>query len=239
MRASHCRGDLVTCFECRQDESAPQAAARASDHPTLLMGHGHRLARNWTQRLVSDLLSAMARPRTKTQVHDAVLGMAVEDGVARITMEGVAARAGVSKQTLYRSWPSTGAILFDALLARSTNGAGEVVVPSSDDLAEDLETLVASTIAEITDPVQERLLRVVAADMQTDENLASEFRTRLMAPQLRAIADRFAREGIEDPDDAAELLLGAIVHRWLLRTRSFQPDWIRSHVRRVLLATKP
>nr|WP_241992446.1 TetR-like C-terminal domain-containing protein [Cryobacterium lactosi] len=152
-------------------------------------------------------------------------------------MEGVAARAGVSKQTLYSTWPSTGAILFDALLDRSSSDDGKIVVPHSGDLAADLESLVAATIEELTDPTLEPLLRAVTADIQIDEVLAAQYRDRLLTPQLKAISDRLQRGAIEDPDAAAELLLGPILHRWLLRTRAFEPGWASAHVQRVLRAT--
>ena len=180
----------------------------------------------------------MARPLTQAKVFDAVLELAEEESFGSITMEGLAARAGVSKQTLYRTWPSTGAILFDALLAQSLSDEGEVAVPNSGDLTADLEVLANAAISEMVDPVRERLLRAVTADIQTDEVLASHFYDRLLSPQLRAISDRLERSGVENPNDAAELLMGPILHRWLLRTRPFDPDWIRAHVGRVLRATK-
>lgn len=105
---------------------------------------------------------------------------------------------------LYRSWPSTGAILFDALLVRSVTEDGVVVVPNSGDLAADLESLVTATIAELTDPTQERLLRAVTADLQTDEVLAAQFHNLLLTPQLRGIAERLRQGSIADPDAAAE-----------------------------------
>ncbi|HWD61390.1 MAG TPA: TetR-like C-terminal domain-containing protein [Humibacter sp.] len=179
----------------------------------------------------------MARPRTRRLVYQAVLSLAGEDRFGSISMEGVAARAGVSKQTLYRTWPSTGAILFDALLDRSLSESGEVVVPASGELAADLESFVAATIAELTDPTHEPLLRAVTADIQTDEALAAQFHDRLLMPQLSAISDRLRRGSIDDPDAAAELLLGPIFHRWLLRTRAFEPGWASAHVQRVLRAT--
>lgn len=178
----------------------------------------------------------MARPRTRTLVYDAVLSLTRENRLGNISMEGVAARAGVSKQTLYRTWPSTGAILFDALLAQSLGKDGVVNIPNSGDLVEDLELLVTATISELTDSTQESLLRTVTADIQTDEALAIQFRDRLLDPQLNAISDRLRQGGINDPDAAAEFLVGPIFHRWLLRTRSFEPGWASTHVQRVLQA---
>lgn len=181
----------------------------------------------------------MARPRTRTLVFDAVLAMASESPFASVTMEGVASRAGVSKQTLYRTWPSTGAILFDALLSRSVGEDGVVELPDTGDLLTDLESLVSATIAELTEPAHDRLLRAVTADIQTDALLAAEFHERLLKPQLKAVSTRLARGGIDDTEAVAELLLGPILHRWLLRTAPFEPTWARQHVRRVLRATRP
>lgn len=176
----------------------------------------------------------MARLRTQIAVFDAVLELAHEDPVSNITMEGIAARAGVSKQTLYRTWPSTGAILFDALLSQTTGEDGTVTVYDSGDLEADLVALVAGAVAKMTDPTQERLLRSVTADIQADEVLAAQYRDRLLAPQLAAVSSRLLSGGIADPDEAAELLLGPVLHRWLLRTGRFEPGWPVEHVRRVL-----
>ncbi|MWV60668.1 TetR/AcrR family transcriptional regulator [Rathayibacter sp. VKM Ac-2754] len=175
----------------------------------------------------------MARLRTQTLVHTAALALA-ETGP--LTMEGIAARAGVSKQTLYRTWPSTGAILFDALLAESLGADGRVAVPDTGDLAADLELLVTGTIAELTAPPREALLRTLTAAIQTDAALAEQYRERLLAPQLAAVADRLRRGGVPDAEEAAELLLGPVLHRWLLRSRPFEPGWPAAHVERVLRA---
>lgn len=179
----------------------------------------------------------MARHRTRVRVHEAVLSLARERRIGGITMEGIAVRAAVSKQTLYRSWPSTGAILFDALLARSVDDAGAVLVPDSGDLARDLDTLATATIAELTDPTLEPLLRAVTAEIQSDDGLAAQYRELLLLPQLDAIADRFRAAGVTDPLGAAELFVGPILHRWLLRAHPFDDDWVAAHLARTLRAT--
>src|SRR5690348_9931650 len=117
---------------------------------------------NWTERLVSSRrLAGVARSSTRRKVHSAVLALARENRVGSLTMEGIAARAGVSKQTLYRSWPTTGAILFDALLARSEGPDGAVTVPDTGDLTVDMRALGLAMVAELTDPLLEPLLRAV------------------------------------------------------------------------------
>lgn len=178
----------------------------------------------------------MARHSTRTKVHDAVLSLAREDAIGSITMEGVAARARVSKQTLYNSWSSTGEIVFDALLARSADESGAVAIPDANDLSADLHELATATIAELTSPDLEPLLRAVTAEIQRDAELARQYREQLLAPQLAAIAERFRRAGTDDPDGLAELFVGPILHRWLLRTHPFDSEWVSAHVGRVIRA---
>lgn len=190
---------------------------------------------NWTHRLVcSCIVLRMARERTRSKVHTAALSLASERHVGAITMEGIAARAQVSKQTLYRSWSSTGEILFDALLARSTDESGRVTVPNSGDLAVDLTALATGMIDELTDPTQERLLRAVTAELQSDDALAAQFRELLLEPQMSGISDRLRQANVSTPDDVAELFVGPIFHRWLLRSRPFDAGWVAAHVERVL-----
>ena len=178
----------------------------------------------------------MSREKTRKKVHDAVLALAQESRVGSLTMEGVAARAGISKQTLYRSWPTTGAIVFDALLARSEDHDGTIAVPDTGDLAADLRTLGEGMAIELTDPTQEPLLRAITAELQTDEALALQYRELLLAPQMSAIAGRLQRSGVADPDEIAELFAGPIMHRWLLRSRPIDGGWIARHVSRTLRA---
>lgn len=176
----------------------------------------------------------MASRRTRARVHEAILALVGDAGVAKLTMEGIASRAGVGKQTLYRTWPSTAAILFDALLARSETPEGVVVVPDSGDLPGDLILLLEQTIQELTSPTTEPLLRAVTAAIQADSELAREYRERLLEPQMSAVAQRLARGGAPEPEAAAELLLGPVLHRWLLRSGGFDDVWVERHVDRAL-----
>lgn len=176
----------------------------------------------------------MARQQTRRKVHDAVLSLARDIPVGKITMEGIAARASISKQTLYRTWPSTGAVFFDALLARSKNDEGVVIVPTSDSLAADLEVLATATIEELTDPHLEPLLRAVASEMQSDETLAAQYRELLLYPQLDAISQRFLAADALDHEGAAESFISPIFHCWFLRTRSLDTAWVKAHVARTI-----
>lgn len=176
----------------------------------------------------------MARTQTRSKVYAAVLALAGAGRIGALSMEGIAGRAGVSKQTLYRTWSSPGDIVFDALLARSQDADGSVLVPDAGELRADLESLVTDTVHELTDPAVEPLLRAVTASIQTDQQLADQYRERLWRPQFEAVAERFQKAGFPVPELAAELLLGAILHRWLLRTGPFTSEWVVGHVDQVM-----
>lgn len=167
------------------------------------------------------------RPRSE-RAREAVLAAAgelvLEVGYAQLSVEGIAARAGVGKQTIYRWWPSKGAVVFDALLAMSEGEHG-LALPDSGDVARDLRAVVRAIVAELKDARLGAVFRAVTAEVQDDSALAAELIRRLLGPQLRATRERLEsaqRAGQvaadADLDVGVELLFGPVFHRWLLRT---------------------
>ena len=90
--------------------------------------------------------------RSRRAILDAALELATELGYQKLTIESVAARAGVGKQTIYRWWPSKGAVLFDALLARTQDTDGAGALPDTGDLVADLKAVLRATVTEFADP---------------------------------------------------------------------------------------
>ena len=163
--------------------------------------------------------------RARRSILDAARALTAEVGYGALTIEAMAARAGVGKQTIYRWWPSKGAVLFDALLAESADAEGRPELPDTGDFPADLRTVLRAVVAELADPHADRLNRAVTAEIQDDEALAGELVRRLLRPQMDATAARLrsARavgQITEDADVeiAVELLFGPAFHRWLLRT---------------------
>jgi AcrR family transcriptional regulator len=60
-------------------------------------------------------------PRTTTTaILGAALELGEELGFEGLTVEGISARSGIAKTTIYRRWPNVGAIVIDAFLAEVT-----------------------------------------------------------------------------------------------------------------------
>lgn len=168
----------------------------------------------------------MARPTTVKRVHTAVIALAERLGPGAVTMEGIAAEAGVGKQTLYRSWPSVHAIVFDALAAQSAD-----TDPASADVP--VITVLRATIEEISTEPRASLLRVLAAAIQMDPAVAQQFRDRLLGPQLAHMEQIIAAAGYPSPRESTELLLAPIFYRWFMGLPQFRDDELLDHAERV------
>jgi AcrR family transcriptional regulator len=144
-----------------------------------------------------------------------------EVGYDKLTIEGIAARAGVGKQTIYRWWPSKGTVIFDAFLALSENQEGEVALPDTGDLRADLKLVLRATVAEFVDPRYDLPMRALTAAMLNDPALQAEYERRLATPMRaikRARLERAQADGQlpadADLDLAVDLLWSPLWSRW-------------------------
>lgn len=185
----------------------------------------------------------MARPSTIARVRAAVLDLATEQGPGALTMEGIAARAGVGKQTLYRSWRTVTEVLLDALLADGevedgAGAGGDPDAPAPDALpAQRMTRMLLEASDEIGTEPRATLLRALAASVQTDAALARTFHERLLQPQLAQVHALLASCGLPDPARAAELLLAPVLYRWTLRLPPLREEEVRRLVDDVLAIT--
>lgn len=178
--------------------------------------------------------SSRRSDRSRRAIYDAALALVGEAGYRRTTIEGIAARAGVGKQTIYRWWPSKAAVLMEAFLDLATRaaeeagpqaGGAEYGIPDTGDLAADLKLVLRATVDELNDPLMEAPTRALTAEGIVDAKLGAEFVEKLLDPQLALYVTRLraAQEAGQlrpdaDPRIALELLIAPLTHRWLLRT---------------------
>jgi AcrR family transcriptional regulator len=174
--------------------------------------------------------SSRRSERSRRAIYDAALALVGEIGYAKTTIEGIASRAGVGKQTIYRWWPSKAAVLLEAFLdlaeqAAEAAGSGGYEIPDTGDLAADLRLVLRATVDEMNTPGYDAPARALAAEGVVNAEVGAQFVEKLLEPQLELYVTRLCaaqragqvRAGI-DPRIALELFVGPLTHRWLLRT---------------------
>ncbi|MDL4817226.1 TetR/AcrR family transcriptional regulator [Actinomadura opuntiae] len=144
--------------------------------------------------------------------------MPIPSGHRALTMEGIARRAGVSKQTLYRWWSSPAQILLEAL-----NEGAEQIAPLEEtgDLEADLRRFAHSSILGARGPVA-RLLTTLMAEAQRDPAFGKAFRAGFLAHRrsiMLSLLNRAADRGDISPDAdldlAVEAFYGTLWYRLL------------------------
>jgi AcrR family transcriptional regulator len=161
--------------------------------------------------------------RARRAILTATADLLAELGYTRLSVEAVAARAGVGKQTIYRWWPDKAALVVDAYLDL-VQASGDLVLPDTGDLAADLRAVLLTTIDELAEPAFERRYRALITAIQDDAALAGSLHDQLLRPWLDATRHRLraapeARRASElDLEVVTEQLYGAVYYRWLLRT---------------------
>jgi len=136
-----------------------------------------------------------------------------------VTIDTIAAAAGVGRQTIYRWWPSKGAVLLDAMAARASRAAPDVDTGS---LAGDLSAFLVATFRGVREPANRARLRRVMAEAQRDPHAAGLLRdfTARRRAELRALLDRAAARGElsagADVELAVDQAYGVLWYRLLL-----------------------
>ncbi|ANY07667.1 TetR/AcrR family transcriptional regulator [Pseudonocardia sp. HH130630-07] len=103
-------------------------------------------------------------------LYEAVLAEVDEVGLGRLTMEGVARRAGTAKTTLYRRWPDPGALLVEAIGAAYPT---ERPSPAADDLRGDLIRALELLLEWSRHPSARAVQAVLAERRQHPETVAA------------------------------------------------------------------
>ncbi len=216
------------------------------------MGAAPAVAEAEETRRLAAILSGMTKTpdatrrsdRSRRAILDAALALVGEVGYNKLTIEAIAARAGVGKQTIYRWWPSKAAVLLEASLALAGDAETDAEwtgFPDTGDLAADLKHVLRATVDEFNDEKYEAPARALTAAGATDPELGARFTEQLLEPQLALYEARLrtAREaGQLAPDTdlrlTVEMLLGPLTYRWLLRTAPLTHAYTDALVDRVL-----
>lgn len=172
---------------------------------------------------------------------DAAIDFAIEVGYEKTSIEGIAKRARVGKQTIYRWWPSKGAVLLEAL-QQGMRRDGELA--DTGDLMADLrdELLRAAQLyGAPIGAVYQALLTAARSDAVLAEAHDAMVRPGLDAFRRRLQAAQEVGQIRSDIDviTLVDMLYGAILFQVLLRTRPLAPDQVDASLRIVFDGVRP
>src|SRR5580698_2413237 len=131
-------------------------------------------------------MGEIGRPRSQA-AHDAVIKAALrlvtKRGFRAVSVNEIAAEAGVGKMTLYRHWPNKAAVVMDSLL--ELIGA-ETAFPKANCALESLQRQLHLQAAFFRSP-RGNLIRSLVAEAQSDRELAAAFRDRWLNPRREGV----------------------------------------------------
>jgi AcrR family transcriptional regulator len=176
--------------------------------------------------------------RVRRKVFDATLALLADSGYQSLTIDAVAARAGVNKTTVYRNWPTKASLIRAAAEDRS---ASLVRTDTTGDPERDLVAMLTSVAANLASPVGQALVIATlneADDPQVREARAEFWRVRFDA--ARGVVK--AATGVTDDAEAdavIEQLIAPLYLRALVTGTAIDRGFIERTVRGVLAGAGP
>jgi AcrR family transcriptional regulator len=160
------------------------------------------------------------RGKTEKAILDATRELLADVGVRGLTIEGVAAHAGVAKTTIYRRWRSRDDLALAVLLEMV---AQVTAVPDLGDTRAELTKFVNGAVDILGKSLMGRVMQGLVSELATNPELAKSFREQVVAARLAEVR-RTVDRGIErgdlradtDYELAHELLFGPVYYRLLL-----------------------
>ncbi|HEY4385213.1 MAG TPA: TetR/AcrR family transcriptional regulator [Ktedonobacteraceae bacterium] len=179
--------------------------------------------------------------RRSNQAHQAIL-QATRDVLSQVgyrdmTIEAIAATAGVGKKTIYRWWPSKAAVALEAL---TSSAEAHVPFPDTGSLGDDLLTYFEQAFPGLQGK-SGTVLSGLAAEAQLDPEFARAFQQTFIVPMktgLVALLERGLQRGELAPDTnlnvLADLIYGAKWYRFLLYPAPLDDVFARDIVKLIL-----
>ena len=187
------------------------------------------------------------RPRS-AQAHKAILNstleLLAEEGFQGLSIEEVAARAGVGKTTIYRRWSSKEELVIDAIHAVQVN----LSMVDTGNFRNDLVTLFKTAYkGMMARPLLEQLVLKFIGESYTNPEIFQAFLKQLIIPRFQhffyMVEQAKARKEIRkdiDPTLVMDLVAGSLYYHWIVTryvvpTSSTSPDeWVEQMIDAVM-----
>ncbi|MFJ1930048.1 MULTISPECIES: TetR/AcrR family transcriptional regulator [unclassified Streptomyces] len=155
--------------------------------------------------------SGRGRPRSedaRAAVLHAVDDLLVEVGYAALTMKGIAERAGVGRQTVYRWWSNKAEVLYEA---SAIDARHELSVSVGDNPHEDLKAYLDALVTFLSRSHAGAAYRALIGEAQHDTDVAALLTSRDVLGESAAAVVEAARESSGTAlslEQATALLIG-------------------------------
>jgi AcrR family transcriptional regulator len=166
----------------------------------------------------------------RKEILEAAAELLFDDGMAGFTIEKVANVSGASKMTIYKWWPSKGALALDGYFHRVDP---ELVFPDTGDIEADLRTQLHSFLRVICHSPAGRVIGELIGQTQSDPDLKAAYLARYSGPRrakaVAAIETAKARGQLRanlDPETVVDQLWGACYHRLLLPDQPLTDEFV-------------
>ncbi len=173
----------------------------------------------------------------RQQVLDAARELMAEGGVAAVTIEELATRTGVTRPTIYRTWPNATSVAMAALMADVPNSSAAVLGRS---VARDLTRVLEGVIAVFGTATGRNAATLIASADPTTE-LAKAFRHQIILRTRESIMEVLSNSiqagelrKATDVEAAADLVLAPIFFRLLVGHQPLTSDFAKTVVDQVL-----
>lgn len=189
-----------------------------------------------SRRLKSDSIGRRRSEQSHRAILESALAILAEQGYRALTIEGVAARAGVGKQTIYRWWSSKAAIVLEALTADTQE---RLPSPDTGSVRDDLEQLLAASLRELAQrsgPIVCGLM----AEAQLDPEFGRAFREDFIARRREVLLDVLRRgqhrgeiSDLTDLELIVDLIYGPMWYRLLNKHAPLDEDFARRLIEQI------
>jgi AcrR family transcriptional regulator len=165
-------------------------------------------------------------------IMEAALTDLAEKGLAGMSMEGVARRAGVGKSAIYRRWSSKEQMT--ASILREVSWARDSDIPDTGSLRDDLRQVALDFLAWMTDdPRVGQIFLAMLAEGRRSKKLGEVLSAEIDSPRRSRVSrvfdnavDRGEISAIYDRELAMDMIGGTIFWHQLSRRLDVGPDYI-------------
>ena len=158
--------------------------------------------------------------------------------MSAFTIERVAAVSGASKMTIYKWWPSKGALALDGYF---TTVEPVLAFPDTGDLEADLTAQLRAFVRLLRDTPAGRVVSELIGQAQTDPDLAAAYRRNYSGPRRALAVERLERaravgqlQADVDAEVVVDQLWGACYHRLLLPDQPLTEEFAIALVRNLV-----